>query len=332
MFKRALCIAFLSIIAFAVACGPLSQETEQGEPVEIRVAFSAEVQLTNIPQLLAQKLLAEQGYKVTNTFFSQPELAVEALARGDAEIGEGSNPAYWTAIGKGANIATIVEQTANEWQIVAVPEIQTCADLDGRRLAQHSESAVSKAMSDAYIAETCPDIEPQILIVPNSQNRAAALLAGEIDATPLKLADFLQLEREAPGRFHTLTNFAEDLPDLKTIGLHVNREFAEEHPEAVKDYVRALLTVHRQIDEDPEVLIREVGQHMEAYSEELLPQITQAHLDINTWDVNGGMTEKAIEYSLQFFVNAGELEPGLTVADVADLSFLEEALDEIGLR
>jgi NitT/TauT family transport system substrate-binding protein len=213
---------------------------------------------------------------------------------------------------------------------VAIPEIRTCADLDGRRLAQHSEASVSKAMSDAYIAETCPSTKPQVLIIPNSRNRAAALLAGEIDATPLKLADFMQLEREAPGRFHTLTNFSEDLPDLKIIGLYVNRKFAEEHPAAVKDLVRALLTVHRQIKEDPEILIEAEGRYIESYSPDLLPQITQAHLDINSWDANGGMTEDGVEYSLQFFVNAGKLEPGLTVADVAELSFLEEVLEEMG--
>ena len=114
---------------------------------------------------------------MTTTFYSQPELAVEAVARGDADIGEGSAPAYWTAVSKGADVVSIMEQIANEWQIVAIPEVQTCADLDGRRLAQHSESSVSKAMSDAYIAETCPGAEPQILFIANSPNRAAAMLA-----------------------------------------------------------------------------------------------------------------------------------------------------------
>jgi ABC-type nitrate/sulfonate/bicarbonate transport system substrate-binding protein len=329
MTKGFLRIAFLAIIVFVTACGPLQSSTDRGEPVEIRVAFGAEMLMTDLPQILAHELLAKEGYEVTTTFYSKPELAVEALARGDADIGEGSVPAYWTAISKGANVASIMEQTANEWQIVAVPDIQTCADLDGMRLAHHSESSVSKAMADAYIAESCPGTEPQILFIANSPNRAAAMLADEIDATPLKLEQAMQLEREAPDRFHILTNFAQDVPGLKTVLLQVNRDFADQHPEAVRDFIRAMLTVHRQIDEDPKMLMDEVSKRLEV-DPDLLPEITQAYRDINTWDVNGGLTEASVKYSLDFYTNAGELEPGLTVSDVADLSFLEAVLDEIG--
>jgi NitT/TauT family transport system substrate-binding protein len=184
-------------------------------------------------------------------------------------------------------------------------------------------------MTDAYIAEICPGVEPQILYIANSPNRAAAMLAGEIDATPLKLVESMQLEREAPGKFHTLTNFSQDLPRLKTVLLYANRDFADQHPEVVQDYISAMLTVHRQINENPEMLIEEVSERLEV-EPELLPEIIQAHLDINTWDVNGGVTEEGVLYSLEFYTSAGNLEPGLATTDVADLSYLEEVLDEMG--
>lgn len=321
--------ALIPVLVVLAGCSPPQPERERAGPIELRVGFSSAVDFADVPSLMAHDLLAEQGYEIEPTFFGQPELAVEALARGDVDIGSGSTRQYWAAVEKGANIATIMEQTANEWQIVAVPGIETCADLHGRRLAQHSEGAAGKAMSDAYIAEHCPGTEPLLLYIPGSENRAAALLAGEIDATPLALADVLQLEQDAPGRFHTLTNFALDLPRLKTIGVYANRDLAAEHPEAVQDYIQALLTVHRRINEDPNLIEQAAARYVDL-DPNVLSQVADASLAINAWDVNGGMTESDLEYTLDFYARAGNLEPDLTVADVADLSFLEEVLAEMG--
>jgi ABC-type nitrate/sulfonate/bicarbonate transport system substrate-binding protein len=326
-------------VTLVAACGVLSptvQEVEvthmvetPAETVEIRAAYTAGLDLTDIPSLMAFELLADQGYAVLTTSFAQSELAVEALARGDSDFGFGSSRTYWAAVPKGANIVSIMERSVNDFSIVTVPEIRTCSDLDGRRFAQHSEGAVSKAMSDAYILKNCPGIEPEILIIPEGANRAAALLVGEIDATPLKLADSLQVERQAPGQYRTLANLAADLPHLKTGLVFVNRDFAAAHPQAVKDYIRAALTIHRQIKQVPDSLIAEATRRL-AVDPEFLPRFVTAHAELDMWDVNGGLEAESVQYSLDFFTDAGKLDAGLTVDDVADLSYLNQVLDEIG--
>ncbi|MFQ5855417.1 MAG: ABC transporter substrate-binding protein [Anaerolineae bacterium] len=331
-----LALVAVTLLAACVAPTPEVREVEVIREVEvpverphIRVAYPSIVDMEDIPSVMAHQLLVEQGYAVTPTFYAQSELAVEALARGDADFGNGADRTFWAAISKGANIVTIMEQAANGWAIFAIPDIQTCEDLGGRRFAQHSEGAVSKAMSDAYILENCPGTEPEILIIPGSENRAAALLAGEIDASPVELADAVQIELQRPGEFHVLANFAVDVPKLKTTALYVNGDFAAEHPEAVKDYIRALLTVHRQIVKDPDSLIAEASKWL-AIDPEVLPKVVEAQFAANSWDVNGGLDEDSIQFSIDFFTNAGRLDPGLTVDDVADLSYLNEVLDEIG--
>ncbi len=301
------------------------------QPIVIRVAYPSIVDMEDIPSVMAHQLLAEQGYSVVPTFYAQSELAVQAVASGDAEFGNGADRTFWAAVSQGASILTIMEQAANGWSVYAIPEIQACADLSGKRFAQHSEGAVSFAMSEAYLKENCPDATPEIVIIPGSENRRAALLAGQIDATPVELADAIQIELEAPGKYHLLTNFAKDVPKLKTTGMYVNGDFAKEHPEVVRDYIRAILTVHRQINEDHGLLIAEATKWL-AIAPEVLPQIADAYFAINAWDVNGGLDEDAIQYSLDFFTNSGSLQPGLTVETVADLSFLNAVLDEIGRR
>ena len=65
---------------------------------------------------------------------------------------------------------------------------------------------------------------------------------------------------------------------------------------------------------------------------EALPDVVAALLAMNAFDANGGLTMENVQYSLDYYVHAGELEPGLTAADAADLSYLEDVLQEIGRR
>lgn len=320
----------------ACTAGPTAPPVEVTRIVEVtapprtlRIAFASEPDFGDLPSLMALSLLAEQGYAVLPTNFAAASIAVEALARGDDDVGLGGMRNYWAAVNQGAGLITVAEQVANIWLVYASPDVAECADLDGKRLAISGENSLSAAMTRVYIQEKCPGAEPQIVLIQGSSNRAAALLSGEVDATPVELADAIALEQEAPGQFHVLTNFGHDLPDLKVTGIQFNREFAAQHPEAVEDYLAAVLTVHRQIQQDHDLLAAEASKRL-ALDPDIVPDIAEAYFAINAWDANGGLTEADVQYTLKFFTESGDLEPGLTVSDVADLSYLDSALAKIG--
>ena len=139
------------------SCGPATSSVGNNEALlHLDVGYPSAVDVEDIPSLMAHELLAEQGYTVTPTFYAQAELAVAALARGDADFSVGAGRTIWQAVSQGADLITIMEHAANGWLALSVPEIATCRDLEGRRYAHHSEGGVSKAMSDAYILENCP--------------------------------------------------------------------------------------------------------------------------------------------------------------------------------
>ena len=91
-----------------------------------------------------------------------------------------------------------MQPVANDWSVLAKADIVHCADLDQRRMAIHSECSVSAAMLRAYIEKTCPGTEPEYLIIPGSENRASALLVGEIDAAPVELIDAVRINALRP--------------------------------------------------------------------------------------------------------------------------------------
>lgn len=305
------------------------QGSELTGPLRVRVVFTTVADFGDLPVLMAHEFLSQQGYAIQTTFFAQAEFAAAALARGDADVGIGSIRTHWAAIGKGAEIVTIAEQQANPWMLYAIPEVRTCSDLDGKRFAISGEGSTSASMSSAYVSKNCPGIQRHILLIQGSANRAAALLAGEVDATPLELADFIRLQRLAPGRFHALASYAAEFPKLKTTGIHVNTKFAANHPEFIRKYLYTVLNVERRIYLHHELLERAASKYLEI-EPELIHEITAAYFSHNIWNVNGGLTKDDVDYSLRFLKATGDLNPELNESTVADLSFLNSVFTKIG--
>jgi ABC-type nitrate/sulfonate/bicarbonate transport system substrate-binding protein len=293
----------------------------------IRVAYSSTADLGDLPSLLAQDRLVGQGYDVRATFFARAQLAVEAVARGRADVGMGSTRTYWAAVARGADLATVMEQVGNGWSVLATPDITSCRALHGKRLALSSEGSVSGALVRSYIQTGCPGTEPQIVIIPGSEHRAAALLSASVDASPVELAESVRLGVKVPGRFRTLVDFAAAHPRLETTGVHVNRRWAQRNPALLHAYLRALLGVHRQIDDEPALLTAEARRRLDIDAD-----VVSAHLRTKAWDANGGLTAETVAYSLAFFTGTETLPAQLTTDHVADLGPLERVLAEIGRR
>ncbi|MFN8458412.1 MAG: ABC transporter substrate-binding protein [Anaerolineae bacterium] len=304
------------------------------EPLIVRVAFPSTIDIDDVAALLAFEKMQDEGFAVAPTFYAQGELAAAAVAGGQADFGVGASTIWLTAIQKGAPIVGIMEQTANGWSVVSIKDIKECKDLAGKRLAIHSEGSVSTAMLKAWIDTTCKGTEPEWLVIPGSENRAAAILAGEIDATPAEMIDSVKILTERPDDFQRIADFAKDLPDLKTGGFWVRTDFTKENPEAVKSFIRNVLEIHRQINDDPKWFGEQVPRFlaMEDKDIELLPKIIEALLSIDNYPVNGGMTPENAQGTIDFFTDSGRLEAGLMADKAFDLTFLDAVLEEIGKR
>jgi NitT/TauT family transport system substrate-binding protein len=238
-----------------------------------------------------------------------------------------------TAVEAGANLKLLVNRVNNEWTIYARNEIADCAGLAGKRLAIHSEGAVSTAMVKNWVETTCPGTEPEYVVIAGSPNRLAALLADQIDASPLELTDAVTVETEASDRFGMLASLAEDLPELQTTSVYVNGDFAEENPGTVLALVKALLEQFREIDGNAEYLQQVAEEHVgDALDAEAIGPATERYVELEMFPVDGGLTEENLQYTAEFFGpdGTGTTTRLLEVDEFADLSFLQMALDELG--
>ncbi|MCH2540380.1 MAG: ABC transporter substrate-binding protein, partial [Anaerolineales bacterium] len=201
--KNLFVVGLLTLGLLLSACQPQAAEVDI-----VRVAFPSSLDIDDIAALIAFEKMQDEGFAVVPTFYAQGELAVAAVAGGQADFGVGASTVWLSAILKGEAVTGLMEQTANGWSVMGIKDVEGCAEIDGMRTAIHSEGSVSTAMLRAYINENCPGIEPDYMVIPGSENRAAALMAGEIDVTPSELIDSIRISELRPGEFHRIANFA----------------------------------------------------------------------------------------------------------------------------
>jgi NitT/TauT family transport system substrate-binding protein len=214
--------------------------------------------------------------------------------------------------------------------MVAAADIEECADLAGRSVGVFAVGSFNDAIVRYYIGANCPGTEVNMLALGDSTARAAAMLAGNLDSSPLEVGDTVPLLAEAGDRFHVLTTFAESLPELRPAALVANSDWLAANQETAQALLKALVTQNRRIASEDGYLASLVEKYVPAANPDTIDAVVTAFRDGKLFDVNGGVTRDNLDYTIQFFVGAGALQPGLSVDDAIDLAPLEAVLDEIG--
>jgi ABC-type nitrate/sulfonate/bicarbonate transport system substrate-binding protein len=300
-----------------------------GKSGTMRVEVSPDADVADIPWLMTVDSLREQGYTIETVAFDNV-LGPTAMAQGDLDFASFSNRIAWAAIGKGASFFTFMDKTVNTYMTITGRDIQTCADLDGKSIAVGGTGTVSWTMFDVYLKEHCPGAEPEILIVKGGSNRMAALLTGEVDAAMQDIDDLITIERDRPGQFHPLIVYSQEFPGLHINSYAARRDFAVQHPEMVKDVIRAVFAARRDL-QDSQVLREAIVEYLELEPDSA-QEMADAYLAQEVWDVVGEYSPETVQATVSFLQEYGDLPVGIEAADVADLSYYEAVLDEIGRR
>lgn len=298
--------------------------------MKLVIVYPSIPDMTDAPSLLAWEELTKMGYDVVPKFLAKSELVVEALVRGDAQIGTTSFP-YLPAVLQGAPITGFMQQIGVEWTLVARGNIKTLEDLDGKKLAQHSAGSLGKAMTDAVFNEKKIKAKPNVLYVPGSENRADAIIKGSIDATPVELADLVRLQKNLKD-LNTVISFTEELPHLMANVMLTTNDFYAKNPEVVKDIIKALVTTYRKVYDDPAWFIERIPKVLPTLDTTDMDKVVDLYRKYKVYPVNGGLTAEDQQYTIDFFTRTGQLDKGLTPSKVYDRKLLDEVLKDIGSR
>lgn len=322
--------AVLVLAAVATACaGSEGTPAASNVPLRIRVVDGVNMDVRDVPLLMAFDDLEARGYDVQPIYIAGNTLLADTLARGDAEIGIINNQTAWSAIANGADIRTVSEFTTYTGVVAAPTRITSCRELHGRPVGVPVITGFAPLLFNRYLRTECPGVEPEILVIAESASRTASILSGRLDASMVPGEELLKLQSEAPGRYHALAVASRRFPHIRVDGLQVRRAWAERHPDAVRALLAAQLQAHRLIRSAPDVLYAEAQKRLRL-DPTTARTIGAAHLANGIWAPDGGLTPANVQATIDFLVESDALPPGLTPSDVADLSYLDAVLGEIG--
>ena len=294
------------------------------------VALPGPNAISNVSILGAMDALRAQGYTINTTNVADPNLIAQGMTQGTFQFTTGDTGVALRAIQAGAKMKIFGESVGDNWQIVALSTIKECKDLKGRSVGVFAVGTFNDVSVRQYISANCPGTNINMLSLGNSVARAAAMLAGQLDASPLFLNDAITLLKAGGDRFHVLTSFTETLPDLRPSTMLVNTDFMTQNPGTVRAFLTAEVKEHRKLQSDAAYFKAQATKYVENVDQTTLDQVIKEWQRLRLFDPNGGLTADNMNYTLQFFVGAGNILPGLKVEDVADLSVLNSVLDELG--
>lgn len=339
--KVTLILALVLLSALVANCSPQAPASTTPMPVPsattehksgtLRFALNGNPDVQDVPRLMALDALKEQGYVIEQTVFANSDLIPVALTRGDIDFGSGDTSVAWSASTKGGDIRTIIGRAKTSYSLVTKPDLQTCKELGDRPVAFNSSASVGYVMFQKLLKQNCESVTPKLLLMNGSNSRVSALQTGEIDGAWVEMATWLQLKRQAPEKFRALIDFAKEFPEVQYSSFSVRKSWADKNPEIVKDFVRALLTAHRQIISNPGLLRDEIIKYLSVDNASAQAS-AEAYLTSGIWDADGGLTQVSVQSMIDLLTSGGALPAGVKVEDVSDLSYLDAVLKEIGRK
>jgi len=291
-------------IAAAAMASTLFVAAAQAEKLRIALAEPPSDELAHI--FVALDRAKKNGLEYEWTAFADEELAIQAILSGQMDIGFGTP--YSVMQRSKAPVRIIFQMSKLKFFPVTSKKYSKLEDLNGEPIMLHSRGGGTDSIANV--------IEDRFSIkfgkrsyVPGSSNRVAALIAGQTDATIVDLSNKNKLMKLQGDKFNVLPMFDVDASDE---ALFANLDWMKKNSESVDIFVKALVSVYRDMYKDPTMVKREtdpngpIGQLPKEVLDGLDGFFVEA-IEGGLYDPNGGGM-KAAKADLEWYSKAGQLQ------------------------
>ncbi|HEX6445374.1 MAG TPA: ABC transporter substrate-binding protein [Streptosporangiales bacterium] len=283
-----------------------------------------------LPLAMAMKKLAKTYDVHKDLQFNGTDLALQALSQNKIQFMSVPIPQAASALPKLPGIRVIGTRSNNQWTFLAKSSIKDCSQLDGRNVGLFSTKGVSTAYVQMYFDEKCKGIKPHIIITADSTLRRQSLVAGRLDATPLQATDAVQVLAKDSARFHELTSFATELPDVGRDVVLTNQVMLKQHPEAVQAFLTAQLQAIRSLYANPQTAVTQTKALLKDAVPSNVNEVADYFISHKLFCANGGLDDANIADSLRTFGKAGFNPTSVTAAKLVDKTAMDKVLAKLG--
>ena len=308
-----------TFLAAVLLLGGMTLSGAQADRIRIALAETPSDELAAF--FVALDRAKAMGLNYEWTAFSDEELAIQAVLSGQMDIGFGTP---YAAMQKSkAPIRIIFQLSKLKFFPVTSKKYGKLEDLDGEPIMLHSRGGGTDSIANV--------IEDRLGIkfgkrsyVPGSANRIVALIAGQTDATIVDLSNKNKLVKQQGDKFNVLPMFEVDASDE---ALFANLDWIKANEKDVGIFVKALLSVYRDMAKDPTIISKEtdpdgpIGQ----LPKEILDSLDgfySAAVEGGLYDPDGG-GRKAAKADMDWYSAAGQLTGDPAALKIEDFWYLE---------
>jgi ABC-type nitrate/sulfonate/bicarbonate transport system substrate-binding protein len=329
-----LLVALLGLGFALAACGGDEDDDtadEAAAPKTLRVGYGYDLDATGVGDRVAFDRVQEQtGIQVKHSVLGSPRNTIVALERGDIDIARPGLYSFLEAHAQGAKMRLIMV-TGLESELVLVGKGATTIDeLRGKRIGYHLDNDETEIFVKLLLERAGLETKDAKLVsLPESPNRAAALVGNRLDAAVLELVDFIRIAQEEPDV--NLIADARGVFPFPVVRVNVVRE---EETREQRDFLQQVVD---QLVESYEFLYTDEGHDawvakaretaLEEESDEFIEQMYTFYRDVGMWPRRDDVvSEQEWERGMKFRLDEGLLEPPLpSFSEAVDVSFWKQA-------
>jgi len=306
----------IALLLGATSCAPA------GGP---KIAIGVRTANDHVPFYIADKqgLYRQEGVEASVHLIPSNTEIIEAVQRGDLQIGATPLPTAIAAISQGTRIVIVAMTGKGSDGLLVRMEsgIETIEDLKGKKIATIRGSILDILLRQA-LEESGLDPERDVTLIYFYKlgDMISALKTGQVDATSNTEPFMTDAERQGWGKI--LLYYTAYWPDHPCCVVFARKDFAAEHPEAVEAVLRAHIKAVRFANEHPDETAEIIVEYLKAFDPELIkasmaPSKMRVTYEINTVEI-GRMADLMCRYGL--------IDRRPSETELLDLSFLSRAL------
>jgi NitT/TauT family transport system substrate-binding protein len=323
--------ALAAVLVLGAACGGDDGggggdgDGDGGETQPLRVAYASDLDPNDIADQFGIQAAGGEVVELT-----EDSAVIAGLIRGDVDIGNIGLTEAIKASQTGVPIKIFfVAQRRFEFVMVSQPDITSLDQLAGKRVAYHAPGSGTEILQRVLVRQHDPALEDQIkwVVLPESPNRAAAMIAGEIDVTSLEFADVLTLQAEGDyniiGAWGDIEGPSSDA--ISTVWV-ASEEFYEQDRDRLQEFAAHLADGYATFYEDKQAWVDLASELLPDVDASRLEQSYDFYLEQEMYPLAGEapLTPELWANMDEFFIEIGEYEDPAS-DEIVDYEIIEAA-------
>ena len=291
---------------------------------------TAQAQVLNVGTLRMIEMLEGWGADVTRV--ELPSISgLEAIVADRIEVAARSSDEVLLGQSRGVDVVAIGAPISTmHYAVISSPGVDSLADLDGKAIATSGPGGFNGMLFRYMLKREGLEPEQDVQIVPvgGSSERAAAVMAGQVQATVTYIDNWLAMEEQ--GANVQLLGYVADLvPGLSSRAVFAEREYLEANEELATAIACANLEVNAWINDDKDTFVSYVVDNVRGADENAVAKFYDVAMDVNMFPTEPESLLDTAGYQAlaDLMYEGGEFDQQLDASGFIDRSYVDAAAE-----